>query len=363
MFNSMPRVVKPGRHPQQLSIIALLFCALLSCALVVLALRRNTPQPQVLAAADAPACLTEDGGRYLVGGGVLRCSRSEGAAAPKLASSLDLSFQYGRVTADGRIVPVWNDYTSPMVLEALGIMLCWIPKNSCTKFKQLFSRVGGDAKWKDLWAAHDSPRVVKVSQLNVSDVNPLLADPWYVRAVMIRDPVERFLSAYADKVIRRQCDYLKDADHPAHTVRPKAPWQPCNYTLSPDGVARYMHDHPRWIWYDHMSPQVNFCGFKSLGKNYSNVWNRIGYYDPSTISSVSSRLFDGRLDFAIQHGWDGVPEQGMWDTRTEHALKSHDTSRFRQLLCTNGTVLEMLYRAFAEDYEFFKLPVRSLCRS
>lgn len=239
-------------------------------------------------------------------------------------------------------------------------MFCWIPKNSCTKFKQLFSRVGGVAQWRSTSAVHRSPNLTKAHFLNTSDVEQLLADPRSLRAVLLRDPVERFLSAYAEKIAtHRECHRLS---------RSKS--TPCNYGLAAADVARFMRDFPRWLEFDHMSPQVNFCGFKHPMVDYKRVWNRIGYYNRTTIASVSGRLFDGRLDEPMQRGWGGAAERGMWgwaakrgmwDDFSPHALGADRLTMFKRSLCTNRTVLEALQLAYAEDYEFFKLPVLDLC--
>lgn len=223
------------------------------------------------------------------------------------------------------------------------------PTRSCSKFKQLFARVAGDPLWRDDVKVHHSPYVAKASALDDGRVNAMLADPRSVRAVLLRDPVERFLSAYADKIVAKRCRLL-----PALRGR-------CNYTLSVDDVARFTRDYPRWIMFDHMAPQVNFCGLKSATFDAKRLWNRIGYFEPGTIANVASRLFDGRLDGPMRHGWDGRPERGMWDEKTNHTLASRDAARFRQALCRNGTVLEALRRSYAEDYEFFIMPARDLC--
>lgn len=109
-------------------------CAILCVAVTFrTARRRDAPherppsQVRQLAAPDnATACWTEDGGRYLLSGGVLRCADPPGAPAPRVANSSVLSFR--NLSHDGRDW-VADDFNAPLVLEATGIMLCWIPKN------------------------------------------------------------------------------------------------------------------------------------------------------------------------------------------------------------------------------------------
>ena len=179
----------------------------------------------------------------------------------------------------------------------------------------------------------------------------MLASPGYVRAVLLRDPIDRFLSSYADNVVRRRCDCFK------HMGRR------CAFPLSPDGVARFMRANPAWVSYDHMAPQVHFCGVQAPGFDAKRIWNRIGYYSPNAMARVASELFDGRLDVPMAQGWGGARDRGMWEARTAHMTASDSSALFRQALCANRTVLKELRRAFDEDYEYFKLPEPDICSS
>lgn len=102
-------------------------CALLCWALNI-ARQFHDQQGRV---ATPAACWTKDGGRYMSTGGVLRWPPPVGVASPRLARSSDLSYAYSGALPPGapkgaRKVSVAS---SPLVLEELGIMFCWIPKN------------------------------------------------------------------------------------------------------------------------------------------------------------------------------------------------------------------------------------------
>ena len=99
-------------------------CALLCLALAGAALWRSaSPAPQS-AAADQPACWTNDAGRYMVGGGVLHCPSA--GEAVQLTTRSDLSYNVIDFRRKERVV---KDFNSPLILEAFNVMLCWIPKN------------------------------------------------------------------------------------------------------------------------------------------------------------------------------------------------------------------------------------------
>lgn len=283
----------------------------------------------------------------------IRCLRRWHAAGTPLARKRSLHAAHANVPA-GTTLSVSDLCTPPSLSLSLSLVLnthtyTHRAPRSCTKLKQLFSRIAGEPGWADSDNIHVTSRSRKAPQLGAYALNALLADPRSVRAVLLREPVERFISAYTDKIVRMRC--VDTQVFPPN----------CSYALSPDGVARFMRDYPWWARYDHMAPQVNFCGFKSAGVDATRVWNRIGLYDPSTIANVTSGLFDGRLDAVMRHGWGGAPERGMWSGKTGHARDSPTASQFVRELCANRTVLEEVKRAYNEDYYYFKLPAPDLC--
>jgi Sulfotransferase family len=108
---------------------------------------------------------------------------------------------------------------APVVLESHKLIFFTIPKVGCTIWKQLFRRMMGYDDWMsqdyETWQPHN-PAVNGLKYL--SDYTPeeaseLMTSPDWTRAMMVRDPKQRFLSAFLDKsvgnfhthIIRRCC--------------------------------------------------------------------------------------------------------------------------------------------------------------
>eukprot|EP00798_Chlamydomonas_sp_ICE-L_P008409 gene8409-18302_t len=104
---------------------------------------------------------------------------------------------------------------------------CWIAKNSCTKLKALFSRLGGREGFRVGNSFHrvhmqffgESSLMYK----NKSDeeVDSYFRSPNVQKAIIIRDPIDRFVSGFLDKVTTKVMpDFLKkeDIDIPTTTA-------------------------------------------------------------------------------------------------------------------------------------------------
>ena len=92
---------------------------------------------------------------------------------------------------------------SPFVLERQRLGFFTVPKVGCTVFKQLFRRMEGYDNWDrhDNRLPHDARynglRLLKDFPLKVAET--MLVDDSWTRAIFVRDPKERLLSAYLDK--------------------------------------------------------------------------------------------------------------------------------------------------------------------
>lgn len=100
---------------------------------------------------------------------------------------------------------------APIVIESHKLVFFTIPKVGSTVLKQLFRRMEGYADYLD--NTHPLPHAPKRNGLRyLYDFPPRQADfimtsPEYTRAIFLRDPKERLLSAYLDK--GRQGKYLQ----------------------------------------------------------------------------------------------------------------------------------------------------------
>ena len=95
------------------------------------------------------------------------------------------------------------DFASPIVLEEHRLVFFAVPKAACTVFKQLFRRMASKQNWRK--HNNDLPHNPRVNGLkllrdySVESANAMLTNRTWTRAIFVRDPRERLLSAYLDK--------------------------------------------------------------------------------------------------------------------------------------------------------------------
>ena len=101
-----------------------------------------------------------------------------------------------------------NDWDSaPIVLEEFKLIFFSIPKVGCTTFKQLFRRMMHLHDWKsqdpEVYMPHNPRRngLKYLWDYSLEDASDLMTRPDYTRAIFVRDPKFRFLSAFLDKAL------------------------------------------------------------------------------------------------------------------------------------------------------------------
>ena len=116
---------------------------------------------------------------------------------------------------DKIMLPNKKDWdSSPVVVEELKLIFFTVPKVACTTWKQLFRRIRGAANWK-----HQTPKVphnpatnslVYLNQFNTSFVEKVMQDPTWTKAIFVREPKLRFLSAFLDKAVSHRGLFVRD---------------------------------------------------------------------------------------------------------------------------------------------------------
>lgn len=97
--------------------------------------------------------------------------------------------------------PGWIWDASPIVIESHKLIFFTVPKVGCTVFKQLFRRMDGYQNWKTKYP-HD-PRTNGLTYMNkysIKESTRMMNSNEWTKAIFVRDPKEKFLSAYLDKV-------------------------------------------------------------------------------------------------------------------------------------------------------------------
>ena len=284
-------------------------------------------------------CWTDAAGRFLAEGKVLKCNRRQSNI--ELQGGYELSFNESG-TKD-----------VPLLSDPFRVMFCWIPKVACTKFKALLQRIAGDPDWKrgSIHNLSEYGKMMESTAFPLSTLNNIINDDDWLRAVYIRDPVERFLSAYMDKVVMGQ-RRVADGEMSNRVLTNLE----LNRTFGPSAsdVEAFIHSSP-WQRNDHFTHQLNFCGFKKR----RDMWNRIALYG-SNVAETSLEIFGHRFDVPISSGW--KDNLGMWGSPTIHANVGDDQLSLLCSLCNEGNgVFQLLADVLSEDYVFFHLPPSSYC--
>jgi hypothetical protein len=106
--------------------------------------------------------------------------------------------------------------SSPIVVEKYKLIFFVIPKVACTPWKQLFRRMEGFNDWDSQDAIRGLPHNPRENGLkylmnyNLTEASRLMTSPEYTRAVFLREPKHRFLSAFLDKAISNEGTFLID---------------------------------------------------------------------------------------------------------------------------------------------------------
>eukprot|EP00578_Thalassiosira_sp_NH16_P000720 CAMPEP_0181138202 /NCGR_PEP_ID=MMETSP1071-20121207/34119_1 /TAXON_ID=35127 /ORGANISM="Thalassiosira sp., Strain NH16" /LENGTH=282 /DNA_ID=CAMNT_0023225019 /DNA_START=355 /DNA_END=1203 /DNA_ORIENTATION=- len=99
------------------------------------------------------------------------------------------------------IRPGWNWDSAPIVIESHKLIFFTVPKVGCTVFKRLFRRMMGYENWKTKDPHDPSKNGLKyLHRYSMENATAMLTSPEWTNAIFVRDPKERFLSSFLDKV-------------------------------------------------------------------------------------------------------------------------------------------------------------------
>lgn len=101
---------------------------------------------------------------------------------------------------------------APIVVESHKLIFFYVPKVSCTVWKQLFRRMMGYEDWKTMFPHNTRTNgLLHLNQVNRTYATEIMNSPEWTRAIVVRDPKERFLSAYLDKALHANSSYVVGA--------------------------------------------------------------------------------------------------------------------------------------------------------
>lgn len=99
----------------------------------------------------------------------------------------------------------WDE--APVIIESHKLVFFTVPKVGCTVWKQLFRRMMGYQDYQNQNPRNVMPHNPRVNGLkyltdySLHNASIIMTSPEWTRAIMVREPKQRFLSAFLDKVV------------------------------------------------------------------------------------------------------------------------------------------------------------------
>jgi hypothetical protein len=133
------------------------------------------------------------------------------AAAIAFLQCCSVPFTHGALITSSACIPVaQHDYSkyivnnkidsSPIVIEKYKLIFFPVPKVADTLWLMLLRRMMGLETWKSPYV--DSfDGLFRLSDFSIEQATDMMNSPQYTRAIFLRDPKDRFLSTYLDKVM------------------------------------------------------------------------------------------------------------------------------------------------------------------
>mmetsp|Transcript_21943 Transcript_21943/g.41558 ORF Transcript_21943/g.41558 Transcript_21943/m.41558 type:complete len:527 (-) Transcript_21943:57-1637(-) len=242
-------------------------------------------------------------------------------------------------------------YYSPVISEKFKLMFVPIPKVACTQWLQLFRRMAGQENWQErvggLPYTPDINGLTYLSDYNLTEATNILKSSEWTRFVFVRDPKERFLSAYLDKVVNTQmvtlgscCPHTRDCVTKNTTFRE---FYNLTQTCNNEHWEVQSQRLPANIW-----DTINFVGhMENLEQDARRLLEQVGAWEEYGSSGWGK---DGKQAIFATEGSSGSAQEHA--TRAEKRMRQYYTPEIER-------GIEQRYR---EDYQnpLFQLTRRRL---
>ena len=176
---------------------------------------------------------------------------------------------------------------APVVIEKYKLIFFTSPKVGCTIWKQLFRRMMNIRNYMEEQYETLIPWNPEINGLkylyhyNRTYASAMMTDPTWTRAIFVRDPKERFLSAYLDKVIQNEYFTVQKCCPYSRTCIGKAKESVGNF-IQLMRICTDSHWNPqsKRILEDKYWPQINFVGhMETLYDDAKTLLQQIGAWD------------------------------------------------------------------------------------
>ena len=242
-------------------------------------------------------------------------------------------------------------YQSPIVLKKYKLLFVPIPKVACTQWLQLFRRMEGQKDWVTrqigLPYTPEFNGLTYLSDFSLTEANEIMKSPEWTRAVFVRDPKERFLSAYLDKVVNSQHIVLNTC---CRTTRDCA---------SPNTTFAEFFHMTETCHNEHWTPQSD--------RLPTTVWERINFVGHMDHLEQDARKLLERIGAWEEHGrtgWGHNGTQSLFAAQTgKTSAQRHATQAHKRLLQYYSPEMEdAVEHRFRQDYNnsVFQLTLRRI---
>jgi len=223
-----------------------------------------------------------------------------------------------------------------LVNEQLRLVFFTIPKVGCTQLIQLMRRAQGATDW--LEDPHYKPGLPLLKNLGRERVNEILDDPTWMRAVVLRDPAERLLSAYLDKFIYRKGYAANVFGFPGHGMAFETF---LSYVLDPNEDPRkpiglHQGTDPHW------RPQLYVGSLETVAEACNSVGDFLEV--DAWIERVLRRV--NGWDMYGATGWGADADLKIFE-RNSAPHPTHASKRMAEFY--DRVTLEAVYEAYAGD--------------
>lgn len=230
-----------------------------------------------------------------------------------------------------------SSYQGLFVNEKAKFAFCTIEKNACSKWTAILAKI-------HFGNVNLNGPVYGISHKawNEKSVEAVFKDPKATRAVFVRDPLERFLSAYLSKCMDKTCS------NPFCFMRPKA-----------------LRGHP--IPFSSAVEWINAVNVSNLDGHFKlqsahceldqriHEYNVIGLFTHNTLAADATCLMEKAGLSKFNTIGQGAVNAPFWHLPNQDSNSNQEHIELLKSFYTRESA-ELLYQKFAKDYALFGLP-------
>ncbi len=215
-----------------------------------------------------------------------------------------------------------------VTFPAKKIVVCGIEKNGITELNELAAAINNDTQMQ--WFKY-SPQA---SGIKYGTFLRMLKFTSWRKAIIYRDPMERFLSAYNSKCLKRDEDGYLNCQRFFNLTDSEVTLRAVAERLPQDG-----HLNPHW------ARQSSFCG-----NTFASNWHDYNFHIATKNLSRLIDVFDGRLETEER----ARAEKYMLRSAPLRVLSNHTTNAEASIHEESLKVRRLLFDYYAEDYRLFQ---------